>query len=161
MTCFCTKNVFPWCSRGTASGEISVWTITVSETMKLYVSASDVKKKTWNALVLRSWMWGRKDIAGQTAHKQARCSIHHDQTKLPQAKRKQQEPENENKESKRLALCNNNKNIKSYIVFFSCRKRIILMSRKKLNWKHSQNMLKSIYILHKYTHWTASSLALF
>jgi hypothetical protein len=34
------------------------------------------------------------DIAGQTAHKQAQCSIQHVQTKLPEAKCKQQEPEN-------------------------------------------------------------------
>lgn len=47
----------------------------------------------------KSYEEGRKDTAGQTAHKQARCSIHHDQTKVPKAKHKQQELENESKES--------------------------------------------------------------
>lgn len=53
---------------------------------------------TWFCFVVRI---RRKegDTAGQTAHKQARCSIHHDQTKVPKAKHKQQKLENESKES--------------------------------------------------------------
>lgn len=68
----------------------------------------------------KNYEGGRKDTAGQTAHKQARCSIHHDQTKLPKAKHKQQELEIDSTESNWTVPWNNNKSTTMYIVLVSC-----------------------------------------